>query len=69
MPANGKKTIYWVPTQLSGFVCAYHPAALGLSLKHTIYVFTIYSQISAIFVLHCENNENEQKMQGLAHLK
>ena len=26
-----------VPPYLSGFVCAFHPAALGLSPKHTVY--------------------------------
>ena len=27
------------PPQLSGFVCAYHPAAVGSNPKHTIYAF------------------------------
>ena len=46
-----KKSISWgVPPQLSGFVCAYHPAAVGSSPKHTIYAFIIYSNC-AIFVM------------------
>ena len=35
---------------LSGFVCAYNPAAPGSSPKHTIYAFIMYS-ICAIFVM------------------
>jgi len=27
---------------LSGFICAYHPAALGLNSKHTIDTFSTY---------------------------
>ena len=40
-----------VPPWLSGFVCTYHSATLGSSPKHTVYVFIIYSQICAIFVI------------------
>ena len=36
---------------LSGFISTYHPAALGLRPKKTIYAFIIYSQICAIFVM------------------
>ena len=32
-------------------VCALYPAAPGSSPKHTIYVFIIYSQICAVFVI------------------
>ena len=35
---------YAVPLQLSGFVYVYNPNTSGLSPKHTIYAFTIYSQ-------------------------
>ena len=34
----------------SGFVCAFHPAAPGLSPKHTIYAFIIYSIFAIFFV-------------------
>ena len=33
------------------FVCAFHPAAPGLSPKHTIYAFIIYSENCPIFVI------------------
>ena len=36
---------------LSGFVCTFHPAAPGLTPKHTIYAFIINSQICSIFVI------------------
>ena len=36
--------------QLSGFVCAFHPAALGLSPKYTIHTFINYSQVCAKIV-------------------
>ena len=36
---------------LSGFVCAYHPATQGLSPRHALYTFKIYSQICTIFVM------------------
>ena len=42
---------FGVPTYLSGFVCAFHPATLGLTPKHTIYAFIVYSQTCALFVL------------------
>ena len=56
-----------VPPQLSGFVCAYHPAAPGLSPKHTIYTFSIYKvQIVYLsFELECERNKNKQKEAGI----
>ena len=41
---------------LSGFVCAYNPAAPGSSPKHTIYAFIIYS-ICAIFVMWKERKK------------
>ena len=44
-----------VPPQISGFVCAYHPAALSLCPKHAIYAF------SFMLYLSCERNENKQK--------
>ena len=47
-----------------GFVCAYHPAAPGSNLKHTIYAF---------FNLYWNCNEKRTKINkkrpGLAHLK
>ena len=42
-PAN---QIKWVLPYLSGFICTYHPAAMGSSPKPTI-----YAQICAIFVM------------------
>ena len=55
-----------VRPQLSGFVCAYHPATPGLSPKHTIYPFSF-----KVFVqyLTCEKNENKQKEAGFGPLK
>ena len=49
-----------VPPQLSGIVCAYHPAAPGSSPKQAIYAFSF---IVFVFVLYlsCEKNENKQK--------
>ena len=35
------QTLVWVSSLLSGFVYAHHPAAPGLSPKHTIYAFII----------------------------
>ena len=49
-------------------VSAYHPAAPGLSPKHTIYAFIVDGQISTIFVLWKERKINK-KGPGLAHLK
>ena len=46
-----KKGLFWGTPQLSGFVCTYHPAALGSSPKLTIYTFIINSQICALFVM------------------
>ena len=43
---------------LSGFVCAFNPAALGSSPNNTIYAFIIFVLYSS---LHCEKNENKQK--------
>ena len=37
------------PQQLSGLICAFHPAAPGSSPKHTIYAF--YSQILYYIVI------------------
>ena len=52
---------------LSGFVCAYHPAAPSSSPKHAIYAFSF---IVFVLYLSCEKNENKQKKRpGLAHLK
>ena len=34
-----KKPLKGVPPLLSGFVCAFHAAAPGSNLKHTIYAF------------------------------
>ena len=56
---------FWVLRQLSGFVCAYNPAAPGLSPKNTTYTFIIYIQICAIFVLWKRAKINK-KMPGLA---
>ena len=64
-----KRCLLGVPPQLSGFVCAFHPPAPGSTPKHAIYAFIIYSQISAIFVLHCEKNENKQKEARFGPLK
>ena len=44
-------------------------AAPGLTPKHAIYAFIIYSPICALFVLHCEKNENKQKESGSSPLK
>ena len=52
-----------VPPQLSAFVCAYHPAATGLSPKHSIDTFIIYS-LSFVLNLPCDKNENKQKEAG-----
>ena len=43
--------------QLCGFVCAYHPAAPGLNLKHTIYAFIQF----VLLKLYWEKDENKQK--------
>ena len=32
--------ILWRPSLLRGFVCDYHPAALGSNPMHTIYAFS-----------------------------
>ena len=45
-----------VPTQLSGFVCAFHPTALGSSPKHTIYAF-----INLLINCVMWRNENKQE--------
>ena len=47
----------------SGYICANHPAALGLSPKHTIYAlsFAVY--------LPCEKNKNKQKEAGFGPFK
>ena len=55
-PAND-----WVTPQLSGFVCTYHPAAPGLSPKHTIYAFSF---IVFVLYLSFEKNENKHKEVG-----
>ena len=47
-----------MPPLLRGFVCAYHPAALGSSPKHAIYAFSF---IVFVLYLSCEKNENKQK--------
>ena len=46
---------------LSGFVCAYHPAAPGSSPKHSIYTFSF---IEFVQYLSCEKKENKQKEAG-----
>ena len=48
----------WVPPWLSGFVCAFHHAALGSTPKHSIYAFIIYSEICPCVV---KKNENKPK--------
>ena len=55
--------IVGVPLQLSGFVCAFHPATPGSSPKHTIYAFSIYI-VQIVYLsleLECEKNENKTK--------
>ena len=48
----------WVPPQLSGFVCAYHPATPGFpSTPSTLLSF----KVNFLLYLSCENNENKQK--------
>ena len=42
--------VMWSGSKVNHFVCAYHPPTPGLSPKHPIYAFIIYSQICAIFV-------------------
>ena len=38
-------TMFGLPPWLRGFVCTYHPAALGLNPKHTIYTFSACIEI------------------------
>ena len=52
----------WVPPWLSGFVCAYQPAAPGSSPKHTIYAFIFV--VEFVLLLSCEKQKK-----GMAHLK
>ena len=56
-----------MPPQLSGFVCTFHPAAPGLSPKHTIYAFSIdiVQIVNLLLELECEVNENKQKEAGI----
>ena len=51
-------------SKLSGFVCAYHPAAPGSSPKHTIYAFSF---IVFVLYLSFEKNKNKQKEAGFGH--
>ena len=44
---------------LSGFVCAFNPAALGSSHKNTIYAFIIFVLYSS---LHCDSDLIDSKM-------
>ena len=53
-----------MPPWLSGFVCAYHPAAPGSSPKHTIYGFIVF-----VLYLSCEKDENKQKEAGFGLFK
>ena len=46
--------------KISGFICAFDPAAPGSSPKHTFYAFIIYSQICAIFVMWKEQNKQKE---------
>ena len=57
----------WVPPWLSGFVCAYQPATPGLSPKHTIYAFFIYSQ-NLCYICPEKRTKNNKKRPGLVHL-
>ena len=50
--------------ELSGFVCANHPATLGSSPKHTIYALSFI--VKFVLYLSCENNENKQNEAGFA---
>ena len=59
-----------MPPYLVGFVRAFHPAAPGLTPKHAIYAFIIYSQMCAISVLHGKKRTKiKKKRPVLAHLK
>ena len=47
---------------LCGFVSTYHPVALGLNLKHTIYAFSIWiAEIETAFDIGMKKDENYQK--------
>ena len=52
-------------TQKVEYVCDYHPMVPGSNPKHNNYA----SIFQFIFELNCEQDENKQKGQGLAHLK
>ena len=49
---------------LSGFVCAFHPAAPGSIPKHTIYAY-VYMLISEL--CHVEKTKINKEKLGLAH--
>ena len=53
--------------QLSGFVCAYHPAAPGSSPKRTIYALSLSSQVGAIPICLEKRIKINKKMPGLTH--
>ena len=52
-------------TKLCGFICAYHPAALGSNPKHTIYTFF------NLYYWNCDEKRTKinKKRPGLAHFK
>ena len=52
----------WVPPQLCGFVCTFHPVVPGSNPKHTIQVCIFhYSQLYHIFYYTEKKDENIQK--------
>ena len=51
----------------SGIICAFHPAALGSSPKHTAIIILV--QFVLYLSLHCEKNENKQKDAGFGPFK
>ena len=54
-----------MPPQLSGIVCTYHPDALGLSPKHTIFYHLQFLR----YIYHVKRTKINKKNPDLAHLK
>ena len=64
----------WVPPKLSGFICAYHPAAPGSSPKHASHVKRTkrgrvwpIEKTSATYICHVKRTKINKKRPGLAH--
>ena len=63
-----RKLLHGVPPYLSGFVCAYHPAALGSSTKHAIYAFSFIEFVLYLcYICHVKRTKINKKRRGLAH--